>query len=90
MGVPALDLIEDEIRRYVVARAAERGVDAEDLGRDDSFVDRHVLDSLALLDLVMHVERSAGIDIPGEDVVPENFGSLAAITEYVRSRVGSP
>jgi acyl carrier protein len=88
MASPPLATIEEELKVYVLQSARERGVDVGDLARDDDFVERQVFDSLSLLDFVQHVEQVTSCKIPGEDVVPENFGSLAAITDYLGRRFG--
>jgi len=36
---------------------------------------------------VMFTEKLCGIKIPGEDVHPENFGSLEAIMLYLKERL---
>ena len=45
-----------------------------------------ILDSLGILQLVMFIEERFSVEIPDEDVVFENFHSLAAIEEYLDSR----
>ena len=75
--------IEADLARYLVEAARARGVTLEGLERDDDLLARGVFDSLSLLDFVMHVERTIDRRIPSEDVVPENFGSLGAITAYL-------
>ena len=59
-------------------------LDLADLSRDHDFVQSQVFDSLSLLEFILHIEKTAGVKIPGEDIVPENFGSLATISEYLR------
>jgi acyl carrier protein len=86
---PALDAIEEDLKRYLIQTANAHGRAISDLDPDDDFVERQVLDSMALLDFVVHVEAVTGLKIPGEDVVPENFGSLAAIARYLEARLPS-
>lgn len=45
---------------------------------EDYFVDG-LLDSLDLITLVSALDRRYGISIPGVDILPENFRSVAAI-----------
>ncbi len=88
MAVPTLHTIEQTLKDYVLAEAKRRGRPLEDLDRDDDFVERQLFDSLSLLDFVLYVEQVAGVKIPGEDVVPEYMGSLAAISQYLRENCG--
>jgi len=43
------------------------------------------LDSLSVMRLVAHIQGSLDIQIPPEDIVLENFGSLARIQAYLAS-----
>jgi acyl carrier protein len=88
VAVRTLHVIEQTLKDYVLAEARRRGRPLEDLDPDEDFVERQLFDSLSLLDFVLFVEQVAGVKIPGEDVVPENMGSLAAISRYLRESCG--
>jgi acyl carrier protein len=45
------------------------------------------LDSMAVLELLVELERSFGIDIEGEDVTAEVFETLASLTAFVDSKL---
>jgi acyl carrier protein len=61
----------------------------ESLGDDDRFFDDHVIDSLQLLELVDAFQGRFGIDVSGEDLSPENFGSIAGMAQFLTSRRGT-
>jgi acyl carrier protein len=42
-----------------------------------------ILDSLAMMDLIVWLEQTFNITIDTEDLVPENFGTLNAMANYV-------
>ena len=46
------------------------------------------LDSLAVLELVLGLERRFDIEIDGEDVTAELFETLGSLTEYIDGRLG--
>lgn len=79
--------IEKQIVDYLTIVAQKRGRPASALEPNVSFMDAGILDSLSLLDFVSFLEKSLGIQIPGNDIVPENFGNLAAVTKYARERL---
>ena len=83
-----LAAVEERLKEYVLAAARRRGLDLDDLPPEEDFVERQIFDSLSLLDFILEVERVTGRSIPGEDVVPENFGSLGAISRYLRDEHG--
>ena len=42
-----------------------------------------ILDSLAMMDLIVWLEQTFKITIDTEDLVPENFGTLDTMANYV-------
>lgn len=48
------------------------------------FIDSGLLDSFDMIALVDTLDRTYGISIDGEDIVPEHFGSLGAIATLLR------
>lgn len=54
-----------------------------DLKPEDDLLSSGVINSLGILQLVSFVEERMGIEIPDEDVVYENFHSVAALTDYL-------
>jgi acyl carrier protein len=45
-----------------------------------------VLDSLALLQFVEHIESEFGVEVGDADMVPDNFRTLNAVETYITSR----
>lgn len=76
--------LEDDLRTYILALPAARAQGLTALDPADDFVEMGIFDSISLLEFIMHLEKRLGIKIPGEDVDPDNFGSLAAISAYLR------
>ena len=79
--------IEDRLTEHLLTLAAARGKPVGQISRTDQLIERGVFDSLSLLDFVVFAEKLCGVKIPGEDVHPENFGSLDAIMRYLRERM---
>jgi len=48
-----------------------------------SLLDRGVIDSTGVLELVSFVEAEYGISVDDEDIVPANFDSIAALAGFV-------
>jgi acyl carrier protein len=48
-----------------------------------------ILDSLATLKLVAYLEKSCGIEIAPDELVPENLNSIADIANFVQSKQAS-
>jgi len=57
---------------------------AKEIRPDDDLLAAGVLDSLGLMQLVLFIEERLGVKVPDEDVVIENFRSVAALTSYLQ------
>jgi len=56
---------------------------------DDRFFDDQLIDSLQLMELVDAFQSRFGIDVSGEDLSPENFGSIAGMAQFLTSKRGT-
>ena len=73
-------LIHDFIKqRFPLASSKE-------LNQDLSLLDSGIVDSLGILDLVGFIEDQFGVEAQDDDLVPENFDSIAALTRFVIER----
>ncbi|HUT89225.1 MAG TPA: acyl carrier protein [Thermoguttaceae bacterium] len=76
--------MKDDIREYLMEHRASE--DACEFGDEDSLLELSVIDSLVMVDLIAHLEKAYHITIDEDDMVPENFDSVAAIVAYVRRK----
>ncbi|MEP7344528.1 MAG: hypothetical protein ABI877_04660 [Gemmatimonadaceae bacterium] len=86
MAIGNFAAIEAALHEHLVKLAAARGKGPLNISRTDGLIDHGIFDSLSLLDFVVFTEKLTGVKIPGEDVHPENFGSLEAVMLYLRDR----
>lgn len=54
------------------------------IGQHDSLIDRGVIDSMGLFQLMSFIEQETGIRIPDEEVLPENFETVATMELLVQ------
>lgn len=74
----------EAVVREVLGSPGEAGVDPE-APLASAFPE---LDSLAILELIVDLEKRFGIEVEDEDVTAEAFDSLASLTAFVRSKSG--
>jgi acyl carrier protein len=79
------DNIESTIRNFLVTSFGYRGATA-DLGGEVPLLDQGILDSTAVLEIVSFFETELGIQVADEEMVPENFGSIARLVAYVQRK----
>lgn len=63
------------------------GGDAESLDRSESLLDAGVIDSTGVMELIGFLESRFEIEIPDDDLLPENFYSISSILEYLERRL---
>ncbi len=76
-----------QVRDFIVGQPSWRGP-ASDLTDDYPLVEKKVLDSMAIFELVAFIEQSFGIEIEDEELVSENFATLKAIDRLISSKLG--
>ncbi len=81
--------IKSQIRRYILENFLF--TDDEARLRDDvSFLEEGIVDSTGVLELVMFVEETFGIEVADEEILPENFDSVERLTRYVEAKLREP
>lgn len=73
------------IRDYLASRVlfSEGGFAYDD---DASFLEEGIIDSLGIIELVTFVETTFGVSVPDDELVPENFDSVAKLDAYLRRK----
>ena len=75
-----------EVRRFM---ADNFFVGSPELGDDVSFLARGILDSTGVLELIAFLEKTYGVEVKDDEIVPENLDSLDAIQAYLGRKVGA-
>lgn len=58
------------------------------LKNDTPLLESKIIDSIALLKLVIFLEKQFGLVLDPEELIPENFKTIDVICIYVRSKQG--
>ena len=76
--------IEDRIKHYV----AENMLFSSSFTLPDtaSFLENGVANSFSMLELIMFVETEFGLSVDDEEIVPDNFDSVAGLAAYIRRK----
>ena len=56
------------------------------ISNDDGLLESGILDSLGVLDLVVHLEKEFNVTVADDELVPENFYSITSLTKYVQTK----
>ena len=55
-----------------------------DFNTQNDFLEEGMLDSFDIVTIVDYIEENFGVIIPGDEVLPENFNSLAALESIIK------
>jgi acyl carrier protein len=77
-----LNQLIEFFEREIFKRKVPEGFDA-----DQELLESGILSSIAVVELVSHLEEAYGISINIDDIVPDNFGSLKVLSGFVDRKI---
>lgn len=78
-----MEALRHEVRQFLSDRLHRR---VEGVGDRDSLLEAGVIDSMAVLEIVGHLEQQYGVTVSDDDMMPENFDTIEAIAAFIASR----
>ncbi|MEI8306836.1 MAG: acyl carrier protein [Chloroflexales bacterium] len=78
--------IKDRIREFIVANCLF-GDTSTELNDDTALLDTGIIDSTGVIELVLFISEEFGLEIPAEDMLPNNFNSINRLSDYVQQRI---
>lgn len=76
--------IKDQIQSYITENTVE---DLSKINEDTLLFEEGIFDSMGLISLITFLEDEFGIKTVDDDLIVDNFESIAAITKFVSSRL---
>ena len=77
--------VEQKVRQFIVDMKPDSGLE---LSTHYRLIDRGVLDSMAMFEVIAFIEDAFGVQIEDQDLTAENFETTSAIASLV-SRKGA-
>jgi acyl carrier protein len=78
-------MIANRLRAFILAEVWVEGK-PEDLADDTPLIERGILDSLGIWNLVSFIEEEFGVTVDDEELIPEHFGTIALITSLIETK----
>ncbi|MDH5570126.1 MAG: acyl carrier protein [Gammaproteobacteria bacterium] len=79
--------VEKAIRQYVLENYLFTD-DESELANNDSFLDKGILDSTGILEIINLIEDEFKVKVEDDEMVPENLDSVNNIVSYVERKQG--
>jgi acyl carrier protein len=79
--------LKGKIKEFIVENFLF-GEGGEDLKDSDSFLEKGIIDSTGVLELVEWIEESFEIKVEDEELIPENLDSIENLAAYIKRKRG--
>ena len=77
--------IEQQLRNFILENYLFTD-DQSALGNDDSFLNKGIIDSTGILELIFFIEENFGIKVEDEEMIPENLDSITNVVKFISSK----
>lgn len=77
--------IEAKIRDYILENYLFTD-DQNALSNQESFLDKGIIDSTGIMEVIMFLEEEFGISVEDEEMIPENLDSVNNIVAFVNRK----
>ncbi len=75
----------EETKSFILAEIEK--ITFKKVDSDDSLIQSRLLDSIALVDLLVAIEEKFGINIPTAEINPDNFDTVQKIMDYLSKKI---
>jgi acyl carrier protein len=76
--------LEDRLRQFIQDNLLFG--QSYSLKSDDSFLEKGIIDSTGVLELVSFIEKEFAIRVMDEELIPENLDSFANLTRFIQNK----
>jgi acyl carrier protein len=76
--------IEQELRNFIVDNFLFG--DKNGFANSDSFLEKGIIDSTGMLELVTFVQQRHGITIEDEELIPDNLDSIERLSTFIQRK----
>ena len=74
--------LEDKIRTYILENYLFTD-DASALTNDDSFLQKGIIDSTGIMEIIFFLEEQFGVVVDDDEMLPENLDSVNNIIAFI-------
>jgi acyl carrier protein len=77
--------VQHEVRKFIVDNFMFGIADVQ-LSPDDSLIEKGLIDSTGILELIAFIEATYGISVADGELLPENLDSITALTRFIERK----
>jgi acyl carrier protein len=79
--------IEEKIKKFIDQTFLQGGGNNPGMKNDTSFLEKGIVDSTGILELVAFLEETFNIKVEDEELVPENLDSVSNLVKFVSQKL---
>ena len=80
--------VEGNVRGYILENFLFTDASSSVLADSDSFLDKGIIDSTGILEVIYFLEDEFGISVEDDEMIPENLDSVANIAAFINRKNG--
>lgn len=77
--------VDEQVRQYILENFLFSN-DKSLLGLDESFLERGLIDSTGMLEVILFLEETFGVKAADDEMIPENLDSVRKIAGFVQRK----
>ena len=77
--------VENKVRDYILENYLFTD-DQSTLGNGDSFLEKGIIDSTGVLEVIAYLEQEFGVRVEDEEMIPQNLDSVNNIVAFVTAK----
>ena len=77
--------IEQKVKEFILDNFLFTD-DNSALANEDSFLDKGIIDSTGIMEVIMFIEEQFGISVSDEEMIPDNLDSIKNIVRYINEK----
>ena len=75
----------EQVRDFIIKTAILSSSDQQ-LNDDDSFLEKGIIDSTGILELVSFIEEKFDFEVSDDELIPDNFDSVNQLIKYIKKK----
>ena len=80
------DQVRDKVRGFILQNYLFT-TDPAALGLDDSLLERGVVDSSGMMEIIFFIEEQLGVTMREDEMIPDNLDSVNKIARFVQAKL---
>jgi len=78
--------LQEQIRQFIFENFIFEEDSDDLLANDDSFLEKGIIDSTGILELVMWIGDTFGVHTEDDELIPENLDSVNRLAEFIKRK----